>query len=210
MLGGLGICGRPFCCASFLGDFQPVSIKMAKEQNLSLNPTKISGQCGRLMCCLKYEQDDYEATLKKLPKIGKDIVTPDGIGVLTEINVIKDTVRVRIRTDDDTFDVREYAVDDVKKLSPAERQELNELNAQRYQQRQQLEKQKAAAAAAAAEEKPQQEEAPEKPARKKYPRPKVQKVLNTEQYMEKYADGPADPEGESEKAPADTDENGEE
>ena len=78
MLGGLGPCGRRLCCDAFLADFQPVSIKMAKEQNLSLNPTKISGQCGRLMCCLKYEQDHYEATLKKNPKVGKECVTPDG------------------------------------------------------------------------------------------------------------------------------------
>ncbi|MBR6667887.1 MAG: stage 0 sporulation family protein, partial [Clostridia bacterium] len=80
MLGGLGICGRPICCGAFLGDFQPVSIKMAKEQNLSLNPTKISGVCGRLMCCLKYEQDQYEATRKKMPKVGKEVITPDGPG----------------------------------------------------------------------------------------------------------------------------------
>ncbi|MGX8706271.1 MAG: PSP1 domain-containing protein, partial [bacterium] len=97
MLGGLGACGRPICCRTFLSDFQPVSIKMAKEQNLSLNPTKISGQCGRLMCCLKYEQDNYDAVLKRVPRVGKDIVTPDGVGVITEINVIKETVRVRIR-----------------------------------------------------------------------------------------------------------------
>ena len=86
MLGGLGSCGRPICCGAFLGDFQPVSIKMAKEQGLSLNPTKISGLCGRLMCCLKYEQDNYEAVLKRIPKVGKDLVTPDGVGVLTEID----------------------------------------------------------------------------------------------------------------------------
>ena len=89
MLGGLGSCGRPICCGAFLGDFQPVSIKMAKEQNLSLNPTKISGLCGRLMCCLKYEQDTYEQTLKRIPRVGKDIVTPDGVGVIAEINAIK-------------------------------------------------------------------------------------------------------------------------
>ena len=88
MLGGLGSCGRPICCGTFLGDFQPVSIKMAKEQNLSLNPTKISGQCGRLMCCLKYEQDNYEAAHKRVPRVGKDVVTPDGLGVITEINAI--------------------------------------------------------------------------------------------------------------------------
>ena len=117
MLGGLGSCGRPICCGTFLGDFQPVSIKMAKEQNLSLNPTKISGLCGRLMCCLKYEQDYYSQTLKKLPKVGKDIVTPDGVGVLSEINAIRERVKVRIKIDDD-FDVREYAIADVRKPGP--------------------------------------------------------------------------------------------
>ena len=80
MLNGIGICGRPLCCATFLGDFQPVSIKMAKEQNLSLNPTKISGICGRLMCCLKYEEDVYEELNKKLPRVGDIISTPDGTG----------------------------------------------------------------------------------------------------------------------------------
>ena len=117
MLGGLGSCGRPICCGTFLGDFQPVSIKMAKEQNLSLNPTKISGLCGRLMCCLKYEQDYYSQTLKKLPKVGKDIVTPDGVGVLAEINAIRERVKVRIKIDDD-FDVREYAIADVRRPGP--------------------------------------------------------------------------------------------
>ena len=79
MLGGLGICGRPFCCSTFLGDFQPVSIKMAKEQGLSLNPGKISGACGRLMCCLKFEEDHYEANRKKMPKLGKEAETPEGV-----------------------------------------------------------------------------------------------------------------------------------
>ena len=117
MLGGLGSCGRPICCGAFLGDFQPVSIKMAKEQNLSLNPTKISGQCGRLMCCLKYEQETYEQTLKRVPRVGKDIVTPDGVGVITEINAIRERVKVRIRVgEDDSFEVREYSMDDVRKL----------------------------------------------------------------------------------------------
>lgn len=117
MLGGLGSCGRPICCGAFLGDFQPVSIKMAKEQNLSLNPTKISGQCGRLMCCLKYEQAYYETTLKKLPKVGREVITPDGSGVITEINVIREKVRVRMQLPDGTFDVREYGLDDVSKPS---------------------------------------------------------------------------------------------
>ena len=114
MLGGLGSCGRPICCGTFLGDFQPVSIKMAKEQNLSLNPTKISGQCGRLMCCLKYEQDYYESSLKKLPKVGRECVTPDGVGVISEINVIREKVRVRMRTDDG-YEVREYPLEKVQK-----------------------------------------------------------------------------------------------
>ena len=115
MLGGLGACGRSLCCGTFLSDFQPVSIRMAKDQNLSLNPTKISGQCGRLMCCLKYEQDFYEVTLKKLPKVGRDIMTPDGIGTVTEIAVIREKVKVRIRQQDDTYDIREYSLDQVCK-----------------------------------------------------------------------------------------------
>ena len=126
MLGGLGSCGRQICCGAFLGDFQPVSIKMAKEQNLSLNPTKISGQCGRLMCCLKYEQDNYEQVLKRVPRVGKDIVTPDGVGVITEINCIKEKIKVRIRVDDDSFDVREYAIDEVRRPGPADAAAIRE------------------------------------------------------------------------------------
>ena len=92
MLGGLGPCGRPICCGTFLDQFQPVSIKMAKEQNLSLNPTKISGVCGRLMCCLKYEQEHYEMTRRKMPKIGREVITPDGTGPVTDLNIVKETV----------------------------------------------------------------------------------------------------------------------
>ena len=113
MLGGLGACGRPICCAAFLGDFQPLSIKMAKEQNLSLNPVKISGQCGRLMCCLRYEQDYYEQMLKKVPKVGSEVITPDGPAIVSEIFVIREKVRVRIRNNDDTYDVREFGIDEV-------------------------------------------------------------------------------------------------
>ena len=102
MIGGLGLCGRPVCCAAFLGDFQPVSIKMAKEQSLSLNPTKISGVCGRLMCCLKYEEDNYEATRKRMPKVGKEVITPDGNGIVVDLNILKETVRVRIPKGDGT------------------------------------------------------------------------------------------------------------
>lgn len=96
MLGGLGICGRPFCCASFLGEFQPVSIKMAKEQGLSLNPTKISGACGRLMCCLKYEQDAYEDLLRSTPKVGAIVQTADGRGRVTEVNLLTGNLKVHL------------------------------------------------------------------------------------------------------------------
>lgn len=96
MLGGLGICGKPFCCATFLGEFQPVSIKMAKEQGLSLNPTKISGTCGRLMCCLKYEQDAYEELLAITPKVGAYIKTPDGNGHVEEVNLLTGMLKVRL------------------------------------------------------------------------------------------------------------------
>ncbi len=102
MLGGLGICGRPFCCASYMDEFVPVSIKMAKTQSLSLNPTKISGTCGRLMCCLKYEQDAYEDAIKRMPKNDSFVVTPDGPGNVSEINVLKETVNVRLDDRPDT------------------------------------------------------------------------------------------------------------
>ena len=96
MLGGLGICGRPFCCASFLGEFQPVSIKMAKEQSLSLNPTKISGTCGRLMCCLKYEQNCYEDFLRTTPKVGAYVETPDGRGTVEETNLLTGILKIKL------------------------------------------------------------------------------------------------------------------
>ena len=96
MVGGLGICGRPFCCASFLDDFQPVSIKMAKTQNLSLNPTKISGTCGRLMCCLKYEQDAYEDLIRNSPKAESFVDTPEGRGTVVEVNLLRQKVKVKM------------------------------------------------------------------------------------------------------------------
>jgi len=96
MLGGLGICGKPFCCATFLGDFQPVSIKMAKEQGLSLNPTKISGTCGRLMCCLKYEQVAYEDLLRTTPKAGAVVNTSEGRGVVVDVNLLTGMLKIRM------------------------------------------------------------------------------------------------------------------
>ena len=96
MLGGLGVCGRPFCCTRFMGDFQPVSIKMAKEQGLSLSPVKISGTCGRLMCCLKYEQEAYTDLLRHTPKVGAIVKTPDGKGLVVETNLIARTLKVKL------------------------------------------------------------------------------------------------------------------
>ena len=105
MVGGLGICGRPFCCASFLDDFQPVSIKMAKTQNLSLNPTKISGTCGRLMCCLKYEQDAYEDLLRTSPKAESFVDTPEGRGTVVEVDLLRQRVKVRMEDAPETISV---------------------------------------------------------------------------------------------------------
>ena len=105
MVGGLGICGRPFCCASFLDDFQPVSIKMAKTQNLSLNPTKISGTCGRLMCCLKYEQDAYEDLLRTSPKAESFVDTPDGRGTVVEVDLLRQRVKVRMENQPEVLGV---------------------------------------------------------------------------------------------------------
>lgn len=103
LLGGLGVCGRPFCCASFLKDFQPVSIKMAKTQNLSLNPTKISGTCGRLMCCLNYEQNAYEDLMKTSPRADSFVETPDGAGTIISVNTLRETCRVRLDSAPDTL-----------------------------------------------------------------------------------------------------------
>ncbi len=108
MLGGLGSCGRPVCCKAFLDDFRPVSIKMAKEQNLSLSPTKISGLCGRLMCCLQYEQSGYEEMKRKMPRVNREVLTPDGIGVALENNAITERTRVRLTLPDGSIDMRYY------------------------------------------------------------------------------------------------------
>ncbi|SDI11370.1 Cell fate regulator YaaT, PSP1 superfamily (controls sporulation, competence, biofilm development) [Alteribacillus persepolensis] len=110
MLGGIGPCGRVLCCSSFLGDFEPVSIKMAKDQNLSLNPAKISGLCGRLMCCLKYENDHYETAKKELPDIGEKIATPQGEGKVIGINILERLVEVDLP---DPQNVLEYSLDEL-------------------------------------------------------------------------------------------------
>ena len=112
MLGGFGICGKPFCCAQFLDEFQPVSIKMAKTQNLSLNPTKISGTCGRLMCCLKYEQGAYEDAVKRCPKQESFVECPDGVGTVSSVNLLKEQVKVRL--EDSTEQPKSYLTDEVR------------------------------------------------------------------------------------------------
>ncbi|HKM31931.1 MAG TPA: regulatory iron-sulfur-containing complex subunit RicT, partial [Oscillospiraceae bacterium] len=117
MLGGLGICGREFCCSSFLGEFQPVSIKMAKEQSLSLNPTKISGTCGRLMCCLKYEQDAYEDLMRITPKVGAIVDTTGGRGRVEDANLLTGALKVRLDKQPDVL--TDFKRDDVKIIKDA-------------------------------------------------------------------------------------------
>lgn len=119
MLGGLGICGKPFCCSTFLGEFQPVSIKMAKEQGLSLNPVKISGTCGRLMCCLKYEQDAYSELLKITPKVGEKVMTPDGSGEVVEVGLLRGEIKVRLDASPD-FVPQIYMRDQVSVIEAVE------------------------------------------------------------------------------------------
>lgn len=114
MLGGLGPCGRPCCCSQFLGDFQPVSIRMAKEQNLSLSPTKISGLCGRLMCCLNYENEHYKCLRHRLPKVGSIIHTLDGDAEVLETNAITETVRARITLPDNSAEVKKYTLAEIE------------------------------------------------------------------------------------------------
>lgn len=115
MLGGLGPCGRPMCCSTFLGDFASVSIKMAKEQNLSLNPTKISGICGRLMCCLNYEQSTYEDIRKRLPKVGSLVKTEYGKGYVVDNNIVKESVKVRIKKGEDEV-IEDIKIDKIEMI----------------------------------------------------------------------------------------------
>lgn len=114
MLGGIGICGRPFCCSTFLGEFQPVSIKMAKEQGLSLNPTKISGTCGRLMCCLKYEQAAYEDLLRTTPRVGSVVRTKEGRGTVIEVNLL--TGMLKVAPEKDQAAAKFYHKDEVRMI----------------------------------------------------------------------------------------------
>ena len=113
ILGGIGPCGRPLCCSTFLGDFMPVSIKMAKDQGLSLNPTKISGLCGRLMCCLKYENDEYELAKKEMPDFGAQVKTPEGIGKVVELNLLSRIVKVKFPNREIAL---EYTQDEIEEV----------------------------------------------------------------------------------------------
>ena len=134
-IGGNGICGRELCCCSFLGNFETVSIKMAKEQNMSLNPSKISGNCGRLMCCLKYEQEVYEEKINRLPKIGAIVKTEDGEGIVEGVETLKEKLRVKLKDDNGEYYFKKYDAKDVKiiknvesnTIDPEEKEHLKEL-----------------------------------------------------------------------------------
>ena len=132
MVGGIGICGRELCCHKHLSEFVPVSIKMAKEQNLSLNPTKISGVCGRLMCCLKHEQDTYEYLNEKLPNVGDFVRTTDGNkGEVLSVNVLRQKVRIVVTDKDDNKEVMEYAVSELK-FKPKRRRNTERISEEEY------------------------------------------------------------------------------
>ncbi len=138
-IGGNGVCGRELCCCSFLRDFEAVSIKMAKEQNLSLNPAKISGNCGRLMCCLKYESNVYEEKLKKLPNIGAIVKTEDGEGEVENIETLKETLRVKIK-DGDNYVFKKYNVNDVEIIKDAAKEIIDEEELEHKKELEELEK----------------------------------------------------------------------
>lgn len=127
MIGGLGPCGRTLCCSSFLGDFASVSIKMAKEQNLSLNPTKISGICGRLMCCLNYEQSTYEDIRKRMPKVGSIVKTEDGKGEVISSSIVKEKVKVKLRKNDEDV-IEEFNINDIELISGKYEDTIDESN----------------------------------------------------------------------------------
>lgn len=116
MLGGIGPCGKPCCCVEFLDEFEPVSIKMAKEQDLSLNPSKISGLCGRLMCCLTYEEEAYKDAKTRMPEVGDRVKTPDGVGIIQYTYTLLEKVMVRIKLEDDSEDLIKYPISEIEKI----------------------------------------------------------------------------------------------
>ncbi len=140
-IGGNGVCGRELCCCTFLSDFEPVSIKMAKEQNISLTPSKISGNCGRLMCCLKYESNVYEEKLAKLPHIGAIVKTADGEGEIDSIETLKERVRVKIKNEDgDGFVYKKYDAKDIKVIKDVAVEQLDEEEIKNKKELEELEK----------------------------------------------------------------------
>ena len=138
-IGGNGVCGRELCCCSFLGNFETVSIKMAKEQNISLTPSKISGNCGRLMCCLKYEQEVYEEKLKKLPKIGAIVKTADGTGEVCSVETLVEKVKVKFKDGDEVF-YKKYDAKDISIIKDAEKEEIEVENEEELAELEKLEK----------------------------------------------------------------------
>ena len=138
-IGGNGVCGRELCCCSFLNDFETVSIKMAKEQNISLNPSKISGNCGRLMCCLKYEQDVYEEKAQKLPNIGAIVKTPDGQGEVEGLETLKEVVKVKIK-DGEIFKIKRYDAKDIKVIKDVAREHTDSEEKEYQKELKELEK----------------------------------------------------------------------
>ena len=138
-IGGNGICGRELCCCSFLSDFEAVSIKMAKEQNLSLNPSKISGNCGRLMCCLKYEDEVYQKKLKKLPNIGAIVKTEDGVGEVEGIETLRERVKVKLKNEEG-FSYKRYDVKDLKIIKDSSKEKIGEEEKQHKKEFEELEK----------------------------------------------------------------------
>lgn len=139
-IGGNGVCGRELCCCSFLNNFDAVSIKMAKEQNLSLNPSKISGNCGRLMCCLRYEQEAYEEKLARMPKIGAIVKTEDGEGTVDSIETLKEMIRVKFEDKEDGYYFKKYKASDVKILKNIEKEEMNEEEKENLKELEKIEK----------------------------------------------------------------------
>lgn len=138
-IGGNGVCGRELCCCSFLDNFDTVSIKMAKEQNLSLNPSKISGNCGRLMCCLKYEEEAYQEKLDRLPGIGAIVETPDGKGEVCGIETLKERIKVKLKDGEDTF-FKRYDLKDIKIIKNVKNEELNEADSEDIKELEEMEK----------------------------------------------------------------------
>ena len=139
-IGGNGICGRELCCCSFLGNFETVSIKMAKEQNMSLNPSKISGNCGRLMCCLKYEQDVYEEKLKKLPKIGAIVKTEDGEGVVDSVETLKERVRVKLKDSEGEYYYKRFEGNEIKIIKNVSNDKIDQEEKEHMKELRELEK----------------------------------------------------------------------